>query len=49
MGYIYLLTPMGIAKKAVITRQFLDRKRSEYERLVVEIETLENEVSASEG
>ena len=49
MGYIYLLTPMGIAEKAAITRRFLDRKRSEYERLVLEIETLENEVSAPEA
>jgi EPS-associated MarR family transcriptional regulator len=49
MGYIYLLTPMGIAEKAAITRRFLDRKRSEYERLVLEIETLENEVLAPEG
>ena len=46
MGYIYLLTPMGIAEKAAITRRFLDRKRSEYERLVLEIEALESEVSA---
>ena len=49
MGYIYLLTPMGIAQKAAITRRFLDRKRSEYERLVLEIETLENEVLAPEA
>ena len=49
MGYIYLLTPMGIAEKAAITRRFLDRKRSEYERLIVEIKTLENEVSAPEA
>tara|TARA_B110000483_G_C17953588_1_gene449212 strand:- start:241 stop:576 length:336 start_codon:yes stop_codon:yes gene_type:complete len=46
MGYIYLLTPMGIVEKAAITRRFLDRKRSEYERLVLEIEALESEVSA---
>ena len=49
MGYIYLLTPMGIAQKAAITRRFLDRKRSEYERLVLEIEALESEVSAPEA
>ncbi len=49
MGYIYLLTPKGIAEKAAITRRFLDRKRSEYDRLVLEIETLEKEVSASEA
>jgi MarR family transcriptional regulator, temperature-dependent positive regulator of motility len=49
MGYIYLLTPMGIAEKAAITRRFLDRKRSEFERLVLEIEALEGEVSAPEA
>ncbi len=49
MGYIYLLTPMGIAEKAAITRRFLERKRSEYERLVLEIEALESEVSAPEA
>ena len=48
IGYIYLLTPKGIAEKAAITRRFLDRKRSEYEQLVLEIEALENEVSTRE-
>lgn len=48
VGYIYLLTPKGIAEKAAITRRFLDRKRSEYDRLVVEIEALEREVSTPE-
>ncbi|MBT5330638.1 MAG: MarR family EPS-associated transcriptional regulator [Porticoccaceae bacterium] len=48
MGYIYLLTPKGIAQKTAITRRFLDRKRSEFERLVLEIEALESEVSAPE-
>lgn len=48
MGYIYLLTPKGIAQKTAITRRFLDRKRSEFERLVQEIEALESEVSAPE-
>lgn len=49
MGYIYLLTPKGIAQKTAITRRFLDRKRSEFERLVLEIEALESEVSAPEA
>lgn len=47
MGYIYLLTPKGIAQKAAITRRFLERKKSEYERLVLEIEALE--IEALEG
>ena len=48
MGYIYLLTPIGIAEKAAITRRFLGRKRSEYERLLLEIEALESEISEYE-
>ena len=48
MGYAYLLTPRGIADKAKITQQFLERKRVEYERLASEIEALEFEVSESQ-
>ena len=32
-GYVYLLTPRGIAKKASLTRGFLRRKMNEYEEL----------------
>ena len=39
-GYIYLLTPRGIAEKAAITRRFLKRKLLEYEAMWVEIESL---------
>ena len=42
--YIYQLTPHGISEKARITRQFLARKRSEYEQLRAEIAALEREV-----
>ena len=44
MGYAYLLTPAGVVEKAVITKQFLARKRKEYERLALEIGRLEVEV-----
>ena len=44
MGYAYLLTPVGVVEKAVITKQFLQRKRAEYERLALEIARLELEV-----
>jgi EPS-associated MarR family transcriptional regulator len=44
MGYAYLLTPAGVVEKAVITKQFLARKRKEYERLALEIGQLEVEV-----
>ncbi len=39
-GYIYVLTPQGIAEKALLTRQFLRRKMAEYEALKMEIEVL---------
>ena len=39
-GYIYILTPTGIAKKSAITHRFLQRKMDEYEARKVEIEAL---------
>lgn len=42
-GYVYLLTPSGIAEKAALTSGFLKRKMEEYEALKVEIETLKSE------
>ncbi len=43
-GYVYLLTPGGIAEKASLTSKFLKRKMDEYEALKVEIETLKSEI-----
>lgn len=43
-GYIYLLTPDGIAAKTQLTMRFLSRKMTEYEALKTEIEELEREV-----
>jgi len=43
-GYVYLLTPTGIAEKASLTSSFLKRKIDEYEALKVEIETLKSEI-----
>lgn len=42
--YAYLLTPRGLREKALLTRDFIARKRTEYEDLRVEIETLEREL-----
>ena len=42
--YAYLLTPKGIAEKAALTRSFLKRKRSEYEAIKAEIDSLEKEL-----
>lgn len=43
-GYIYLLTPTGIAEKAAITARFLVKKQREYNALSDEIAQLEAEV-----
>jgi len=43
-GYVYVLTPIGMAEKAVITHRFLKRKMDEYEALKAEIEALKSEV-----
>lgn len=42
-GYIYVLTPQGIAEKALLTSRFLRRKMVEYEALRAEIESLHAE------
>ena len=44
MAYAYLLTPAGIAEKAVLTKRFLKGKIEEYEALKAEIELLKSEV-----
>ena len=45
LGYLYLLTPMGIAAKTTLTARFLRRKLTEYEKLKAEIEILKSEVA----
>jgi EPS-associated MarR family transcriptional regulator len=42
-GYVYLLTPEGVTAKAKLTRQFLARKRAEYDALRLEIDRLQRE------
>ena len=42
--YLYELTPRGIRAKALLTAQFLERKREEYSDLKYEIERLESEL-----
>ena len=44
-GYVYVLTPTGIAEKSAITHRFLQRKMDEYEALKAEIEALRSEVN----
>ncbi len=48
-GYAYLLTPEGVAAKAALTRQFLARKRKEYDALRLEIEQLQAEEKSLEA
>jgi EPS-associated MarR family transcriptional regulator len=42
-GYVYLLTPSGIAEKASLTGRFLQRKLKDYEEMRAEIESLISE------
>jgi EPS-associated MarR family transcriptional regulator len=42
-GYVYVLTPSGMAEKAATTHRFLQRKMAEYEALKLEIEGLKLE------
>lgn len=48
-GYIYVLTPQGIAEKALLAGRFLKRKMTEYEQLQSEIEALKVEMSGPGG
>ncbi|TSA40698.1 MAG: MarR family EPS-associated transcriptional regulator [Methylococcaceae bacterium] len=43
-GYMYLLTPSGIAEKSALTSRFLKRKLEEYDALKAEIEALQTEI-----
>ena len=45
LGYAYLLTPIGMAEKAALTKRFLQRKMAEYEKLREEIEALQLEAN----
>jgi EPS-associated MarR family transcriptional regulator len=43
-GYVYMLTPAGIAKRVELTSAFLVRKSEEYEMLKNEIEILKKDL-----
>lgn len=43
-GYVYLLTPRGVAEKTALASRFLQRKRAEYEMLKTEIAALSAEI-----
>lgn len=44
LGYIYVLTPQGIAQRIRLTQAFVAHKEQEYERLRNEIEKLRTEM-----
>ena len=46
-GYVYVLTPTGMAEKAAITHLFLQRKLEEYQALRHEIESLQADLQNS--
>ena len=46
-GYIYLLTPRGLATKAALTGRFLQRKLTEYQALQAEILALQAEAASA--
>ncbi len=47
-GYVYVLTPKGVAEKTAITHRFLRRKMDEYEALKAEIKLLKADVGEYE-
>lgn len=49
LGYVYLLTPTGIARKSRLTAEFLKRKTVEYDALRAEIEGLKAELPIDSG
>jgi len=46
-GYIYVLTPQGIAEKAMLTTRFLKRKMAEYDAMKLEINALTSEIKSN--
>ena len=46
--YAYLLTPQGIASKAMLTAHFLERKMAQYEALRGEIAVLQAQMTVAE-
>ena len=46
LGYVYVLTPGGIARKTELAGRFVKRKMEEYEALSAEIKSLHNEADS---
>ena len=45
-AYLYLLTPIGFAEKAILTTNFLSRKMAEYHALKKEIDSIKSKIKA---
>jgi len=45
-GYVYMLTPTGMAEKAAITHRFLQRKMEVYESFKAEIDALKQDLGS---
>ena len=46
IGYLYVLTPIGVKRRLQLTQSFLTRKEHEYESLQQQIADLRQELSA---
>jgi len=44
LGYVHVVTPKGLAKRAALTTRFLQRKLAEYDALKQEIAAIEREL-----
>ena len=44
LGYLYVLTPVGVSQRFRLTQAFLARKETEYQMLQSEIATLKSEL-----
>lgn len=49
LGYVYVLTPEGIAHRANLAARFIERKMAEYDAIKAELEQLRNEFISAPG
>ncbi len=49
LGYVYVLTPEGIAHRASLAVRFIERKKAEYDAIRAELEQLRDEFAEGSG
>jgi len=49
VGYAYLLTPIGIKQKVIVTLRFLEKKQQQFEQLKDEIASLRREINSAQS